>query len=243
MELAGRSALVTGGAARVGRSLTRALAGEGARLVVHFHRSRDAAAGLVEQIRRDGGEAVAVGGDLGEVRELDRVAAEAEAAFGGIDLLVNNASVFPPEAWERTDAALWDRTLAVNLRAPFLLARRLAPGMRRRGGGLIVNLADLAGIQAWQGYLAHGVSKAGLIHLTRVLARALAPEVRVNAIAPGTVLPPEDLPPEQREALERRAPLRRIGDPADVVGALLYLVRAEFVTGEVMVVDGGRSIA
>jgi pteridine reductase len=242
MQIRSHAALVTGGGVRVGRALALGLAAAGARVVVHYNRSAEPADEVVRQIRDAGGEAVAVGGDLSQMPDVERVAAEAEEAFGGIDILVNNASVFPAERLDETDLDLWDHTLAVNLRAPFFLIRRLGPAMRQRGRGVIVNLADLAGLQAWSGYAAHGISKAGLVQLTRVAARSLAPEVRVNAIAPGTVLPPDDLTPKEVDALARRAPLRRIGSPDDVLQALLYLVRADFVTGEVLVVDGGRRL-
>lgn len=235
-------ALVTGGAVRVGRALSLALAREGMRVVVAYGRSEAEAREVVEEIRRGGGEAVALSADLARVEEVERLAAEAEAAFGGVDVLVNNASVFPPEGMEETDPALWDHTLAVNLRAPFFLTQRLAPGMRARGGGVVVNLADLAGLQAWRGYAVHAISKAGLVHFTKVAARSLAPEIRVCAIAPGTVLPPEDFPEEEVAKLAERAPLKRNGSPEDVVEALLYLLRADFVTGEVLVVDGGRML-
>jgi pteridine reductase len=241
VELQGRTALVTGGGVRVGRVLAEGLAAAGARVVVHYNRSEEPAREVVAEIRCGGGEAVAIGADLADTDAVERLANEALSRFGAIDVLVNNASVFPPERLEETEADLWDHTLAVNLRAPFLLTRLLAAGMRERGAGVVVNLADLAGLQSWRGYAAHGVSKAGLIHLTRVAARALAPEIRVNAIAPGTVLPPEDTPDDEIERLARRAPLQRIGAPDDVLDALLYLVRADFVTGQVLVVDGGRT--
>jgi pteridine reductase len=238
----GRVALVTGGAVRVGKALSLGLAREGARVVVHFNRSGEPAREVVEQVRQGGGEAVAVGGDLSRMDELERVAGEAEEAFGGIDILVNNASIFPDERLLEVDEALWEQTLAINLRAPFFLTRKLAPAMRERGSGVIVNLADLAGLQAWAGYAVHGISKAGLIHFTRVAARSLGPEVRVNAIAPGTVLPPEEMSDEEIERLARRTPLRRIGSPDDVLAALLYLIRSDFVTGEILAVDGGRLV-
>jgi NAD(P)-dependent dehydrogenase (short-subunit alcohol dehydrogenase family) len=240
VELAGRCALVTGGAVRVGRALVLALAGEGMRLVVHYGSSREEAEGLVGEIRQTGGQAISISADLARVEEVERLAREAEAAFGGVDVLVNNASVFPDAGLDDTTPELWDHTLAVNLRAPFFLTQRLGAAMQGRGGGVIVNLADLAGLQAWRGYAAHGISKAALVHLTRVAARALAPEVRVVAIAPGTVLPPENLSQAEVERLAQRAPLRRNGSPEDVVRALLYALRADFVTGEVLAVDGGR---
>lgn len=242
MRLDGSVAVVTGGAVRVGRAVSLALAREGMCVVVGYGSSEGPARELVEEIRRGGGEAATVGADLSRMEGVRRLADEAERAFGGIDVLVNNASVFPPDPFEATDEEAWDRTLAVNLKAPFFLTQLLAPGMRARGGGAVVNLADLAGLQSWQGYAAHSISKAGLVHLTRVAARALAPEIRVNAIAPGTVLPPEDFPEDEVRKLAERAPLKRNGAPGDVVEALLYLLRADFVTGEVLVVDGGRML-
>jgi NAD(P)-dependent dehydrogenase (short-subunit alcohol dehydrogenase family) len=238
MELAGRVGLVTGGAVRVGRAISLALAEEGMRVVVHYNSSSDEADALVAEIRRGGGEAAAVGADLARGGEVERLAREAVAAFGGIDVLVNNASVFPAERLEETDEALWDHTLAVNLKAPFFLIRHLAPTLRERRGQ-VVNMCDLAGLQAWGAYAAHAVSKAGIAHLTRVAARSLAPEVRVNAIAPGTVLPPESFGEDEVRRLAERTPLQRNGSPEDVVRALRYLLHADFVTGEILVVDGG----
>jgi pteridine reductase len=232
-------ALVTGGAVRVGRAISSALAEDGYRLVIHYNSSSGPADELVDEIRSAGGEAVAIGADLADSDAVRRLAEEAAAAFGGIDLLVNNASVFPAERLEQTDEALWDHTLAVNLKAPFFLIRHLAATLRERRG-VVINMADLAGIQTWAAYAAHGISKAGIIHLTRVAARSLAPEVRVNGIAPGTVLPPESMSDEEIRQLAERAPLKRNGSPQDVVRALRYLLQADFVTGETLVVDGGR---
>jgi pteridine reductase len=232
-------ALVTGGAVRVGRVISSALAEDGYRLVIHYNSSNGPADELVDEIRSAGGEAVAIGADLADAEAVRRLAEEAVAAFGGIDVLVNNASVFPAERLEETDEALWDHTIAVNLKAPFFLIRHLAATLRERRG-VVINMADLAGIQTWAAYAAHGISKAGVIHLTRVAARSLAPEVRVNGIAPGTVLPPESMTDEEIRLLAERAPLKRNGTPHDVVRALRYLLQADFATGETLVVDGGR---
>jgi pteridine reductase len=232
-------ALVTGGAVRIGRAISSALAEDGYRLVIHYNSSRGPADELVDEIRAAGGEAVAIGADLADADAVRRLAAEATDAFGGIDVLINNASVFPAERLEETDEALWDHTVAVNLRAPFFLIRHLAATLRERKG-VVVNMADLAGIQAWAGYAAHGISKAGVVHLTQVAARSLAPDVRVNGIAPGTVLPPESMSDDEIRALAERAPLKKNGSPEDVVRALRYLLAADFVTGETLVVDGGR---
>ena len=234
-------ALVTGGAVRVGRAISSALAEDGYRLVIHYNSSSGPADELVDEIRSAGGEAVAIGADLADADAVRRLAAEAVEAFGGIDVLVNNASVFPAERLEATDEALWDHTMAVNLRAPFFLIRHLVPTLRERKG-VVINMADLAGIQTWAAYAAHGISKAGIVHLTKVAARSLAPDVRVNGIAPGTVLPPESMSEAEIESLARRAPLQKNGSPDDVVRALRYLLAADFVTGETLVVDGGRML-
>lgn len=232
-------ALVTGGAVRIGRAISSALAEDGYTLVIHYNSSSGPADELVDEVRAKGGEAVAIGADLADAEAVRRLAEEAVAAFGGIDVLVNNASVFPAERLEETDEALWDHTIAVNLKAPFFLIRHLAATLRERRG-VVINMADLAGMQSWAAYAAHGISKAGIIHLTRVAARSLAPEVRVNGIAPGTVLPPESMTDEEIRLLAERAPLKRNGSPEDVVRALRYLLQAGFVTGETLVVDGGR---
>src|SRR5215207_8333330 len=210
MDLHGKVALVTGGAVRIGRAISEALAREGMRLVVHYNSSAGPAEELCEQVRRGGGEAVTIGGDLSKSDEVERVAREAAEAFGGIDVLVNSASVFPAERLEEAGEALWDHTMAVNLKAPFFLIRHLAPTLRERRG-VVVNLCDLAGMQAWKSYAVHSISKAGVIHLTKVAARSLAPEVRVVGIAPGAVLPPDDMSGEEVAALARSTPLQRNG--------------------------------
>lgn len=243
MRLSGSNALVTGGAVRVGRAITLALARAGARVVIHSHSSAGEAEALAVEIRESGGPPpITLQADLSRHDDVLRLADEAEQATGGLDLLVNNASIFPDAALGGVDEALWDRTIAINLKAPFFLTQRIGAAMKGRGRGVIVNLGDLAGMQSWSGYAAHSVSKAGVLHLTRVAARALAPEVRVNAIAPGTVLPPDDFSVDQVDQLARGAPLQRIGSPDDVVAAILYLVQADFVTGETIVVDGGRTL-
>jgi NAD(P)-dependent dehydrogenase (short-subunit alcohol dehydrogenase family) len=240
MDPRDRTALVTGGAVRVGRAISLALARAGAKVIVHHHHSSLEAAELVDEIRAAGGQADTIQADLGSMDGVRDLIAAASHPFGSIDILVNNASIFPAEGFGEVDEELWERTLAVNLRAPFFLTQSLGLEMKRRGSGVVINLGDLAGLQAWTGYAAHSISKAGILHLTRVAARALAPEVRVAAIAPGTVLPPTDTSDEEIDALAKRAPLQRIGSPDDVVEALLYLIRSDFVTGEVVVVDGGR---
>jgi pteridine reductase len=239
MEITGSTAIVTGGARRVGRAFSLALARAGADVVVNYHDSADDAHATVAAIEENGGRAVAVQGDVARAGDVQRLVSAAERTFGRLDVVVNSASLFERTPLLEITEAEWDRVLAVNLKGPFLLAQAAAPLLRRDGGGVIINIVDLSAWQPWPSFAHHAVSKAGLLHLTRVLARALAPEIRVNAIAPGTVLPPQSQ--EGEDGSERRV-LERAGRPDDVVDALLYLLRADFVTGENIVVDGGRML-
>jgi pteridine reductase len=162
------------------------------------------------------------------------------ADWGRLDVLVNSAAIMRRLRLEETTPEDWDAIHHLNLRAVFFCTQGAAPALRA-ARGKVVNLADLAGLEPWPGFAAHSVSKAGVVMLTKVLALSLAPEVTVNAIAPGAVLVPEDYPPEELDRLARSTPLRRLGAPTDVVNALLYLLEGgDFVTGETLVVDGGR---
>lgn len=250
MELRGRVALVTGAAHRVGRALALALAGRGMRLAIHYNSSEsDALDTARAALSSSGGaEAWTVRSDLSQPDSADRLVNDVAAHFGSLDVLVNSAAIMVRMPLDDVTPAKWDETFALNLRAPFFCARAAAEVMRRGGGGggtavgAIVNIADLAGLESWPGYIPHGISKAGVIHMTSSLARALAPDIRVNAIAPGAVLLPESWGPEDAARLEGTTPLRRLGSPDDVAQALLYLLDADYVTGETIVVDGGRHI-
>lgn len=239
MNLEGSVALVTGAGHRVGRALALALAREGAHIAVHFNRSAGPAADTAETVERLGRRAALLQADLGSAAAAESLPAAAVAKLGGLDVLVNSASLFESSALLDVTADDWDRVMAVNLRAPFLLTRAAAPHLSERAG-VIINIADLAGLQAWPAFPHHGVSKAGLIHLTRVSARALGPRVRVNCIVPGTVLPPDDYTEEQIAATVERTVLKRLGSPADVEEAMFFLIRSDFATGSIVVVDGGR---
>jgi pteridine reductase len=235
------AALVTGGAVRLGRALSLGLAEAGYDVVVHYHASEEPAREVAERIHGLGRRCALVRGDLADPATPARIVSAARDAFGRLDLLVNSAAMFASAALEDVDAEAWDAVMHVNVRAPHLLVRS-AVDLLRASGGSVVNLVDLSAYQAWTTYPHHAVSKAALAHLTRVQARALAPDVRVNAVAPGAVLPPDDDPPEHLEALRRAAPLRRLGTPDDVVRAVLYLAAAPYVTGQILGVDGGRLI-
>jgi pteridine reductase len=242
MEIEGKVALVTGAAKRLGRSLALALAERGAEVAVHYHASEREAHELLAQIKRAGGKPIAVPGDLSRATDVERIVAGVMQAFGRIEILINSAALFYRTPFATVTEADWDRILGVNLKGPFLLCRRVGEIMLSQGRGKILNIADIGGMKVWAEYLPYSVSKAGLIALTRGLAKALAPAVQVNAIAPGTVLLPEDTPPEERERAIRRIPLARLGGPEDIVRAALYLLEGDFVTGEVLAVDGGQRL-
>ncbi|NIN72904.1 MAG: SDR family oxidoreductase [Gemmatimonadetes bacterium] len=240
MELNGRVALVTGSARRLGRSIAGALAQAGCAIAIHHHCSPAEAADAVHECRALEVEAAAFQADLEDPRQIDRLFAELESSFGQLDILVNNAAIFAGGPAAQITPEEWDRVMDLNLRAPFFCCQQAARLMQRAGAGSIVNIADVAAFQAWPGYAHYCVSKAGLVALTRVLARALAPEVRVNAVAPGPVLPPEDVSPDERERLAELTALKRLGEPDDVVQAVLFLVGSDYITGETIIVDGGK---
>jgi pteridine reductase len=244
MELRGRWALVTGAAKRVGRAIALELAGRGANIVVHYNTSAAPASETVNEIRALGVEALALGAELADSAAVLALARTTEQRTGGIHVLVNNASNYLRVPFDELTEAVWDASLDVNLKAPFLLAWTLGRAMRSRGEGRIVNLADWAGERPYNDYLPYCVAKAGVICLTKALAKALAPEVQVNAVAPGPVLPPDELGATERQAIVRATPLRRFGKPDDVARCVRFLVEeADFSTGAVFVVDGGRLIA
>ena len=242
MKLSGQVALVTGAGRRIGRAVALRLAAEGARIVVHYRSSRPEAEAVAAEIVRSGGEAASMRAELTRVGEIDGLFEQVEQRFGRLDILVNNAAIFSPTPLGQTQEAQWDAILATNLKAQFFCAQRAAQLLTRSGRGRIINFASVGGLQAWPTYTAYNVSKAGVIMLTRCLARALAPDVTVNAIAPGTISFPEDAP-EIAERAIRSAPLHRTGSVDDITNAVVYLVGAGFVTGQVMVVDGGSSIS
>jgi pteridine reductase len=242
MDLGGKVALVTGAGRRLGRAMAQALADRGMAVALHHHSSAQGARELEDQIKRAGGRAACFEADLTDADAAERLPQRVVGQLGGLDVLVNSAAVMRRLTFEETSPEQWDAIFALNLRSVFFCTRGAAPALRR-AGGKVVNLADLAGLEPWPGFAAHSISKAGVVMLTKVLARSLAPEVTVNAIAPGAVLVPEDYSADERERLARSTPLRRLGSPSDVISALLYLLEGgDFVTGEILVVDGGRLI-
>ncbi|MCS7282585.1 MAG: SDR family oxidoreductase [Anaerolineae bacterium] len=240
MNPAGKVALVTGGAVRVGRAIARNLAASGAHLVIHYHRSTEAAREAVAEARRMGVEAVAIGADLADPAQVEALAQAAEDHFGRVDILVHSASPFVRASLTETTHELWRQVMGVLVDSFFLLARRLAPGMVARGEGNIVVILDRGTFDPWPTFLAHSVGKSALWALARNLAVELAPHVRVNGIVPGPVLPPPGYTSEDIARIAAGTLLGRWGSPADVADAVLFLLHADYITGEVLFVDGGE---
>lgn len=241
MELKGKVALVTGAGTRVGRVIALALGKAGMRVSVHYAGSEKGARETAAEIVRNGGEARTLPGDLVDPATGPRLIEHTVKVFGSLDVLVNSAAVMLQTPIGEVLVEDWDAMFALNLRAPFFLSQAAARVMRERGGS-IVNISDLAAFETWRNYIPHSITKAGIVQMTRGLAHALAPRIRVNAIAPGPVLLPEGWTQEQANKLIATTPLGRIGTPEDVAQAVLYLLNADYVTGETIIVDGGRHI-
>ncbi len=239
MRLKGKKALVTGGGRRLGREAALALAREGAAVVVHYGRSADGAEETAAEIRRLGSRAWTVRADLGSEAKAEKLVERAAAAAGRLDILVNNASIFPAGEFEDMSAADLHRNVNVNAWAPFVLGRNFA---RQARGGQIVNFLDtrITGYD-WQ-HAAYHASKVLLAYLTRVMALRFAPGTAVNAVAPGLILPPEGKDAAYLDKLKATVPLKRVGSPGQIADALLYLVTSQYLTGQVIFVDGGRHL-
>lgn len=243
MKLEESVVLITGAGRRIGAALALAVAARGARVVVHYNQSIPEAKAVIAQIQQNGGAAHGVCGNLTRPDDCKRIVDEGCAVFGRLDVLVNNAAVFFKTPFFQVTAEDWDHTLNLNLKGSFFCAQAAAAQMQQRGGK-IINIADWSGVRPYQDYLPYCISKAGVIAMTRGLARTLAPKIAVNAIAPGPVLLPEDFDADERETIIRHTPLRRVGTPEDVINAALFLIEGtDFMTGATLMIDGGRLIA
>lgn len=245
MKLQGKVALVTGAAKRVGRSIAMTLAQRGAKIAIHYNSSRKDALLLRDEIESSyGRDAEIFGADLSKPGDVRRLSDAVLKYFDSVHVLINSASVYHKDQFGKTDSDSWDETMAVNLRAPFLLGQSLGLEMKKAGEGKIINIVDWAAKRPYVDYLPYCVSKAGLLCLNTALAKALAPEVQVNAVLPGPVLLPESMNSKQREAVRSATLLKRLGSPDDVARAVLFLIEdSDFVTGAELTVDGGRLIA
>jgi NAD(P)-dependent dehydrogenase (short-subunit alcohol dehydrogenase family) len=242
MQLYHRVILITGGAKRIGRAIAVTLAAHGAHIVISYRRSARDAQTTVEALQRLGAQALAVRANLSRAADIRRMMDRVRRRFGRLDVLINSAANFDRIPFERLTERDWDHAMDANLKGPFLCALYASRLMRH--GGKIINLADWSGVRPYRDYLPYCVSKAGVIGLTKALAKELAPRIQVNAIAPGPILPPPGMSAAARARVVRRVPLARWGSPQDIANTALFLIEGtDFMTGSVIFVDGGQLIA
>jgi pteridine reductase len=246
MQLNGTVALVTGGAKRVGRAIALELARGGCDVAVHYRRSQAEAEEVVALANGLGRRAIAIDGDLTDPAAWPRIVQRTVDGLGRLDILVNNASMFLPDgadSLEQFDSAVWDEMLRTNLTAPVGLCHHARRHLAAKGMGKVVNVCDIAADRPWPDHLAYCASKAGLVAVTKALARALAPEVQVNGVAPGIAVFPDAYSSELRRQLVGRVPLSRPGTPEEVALLVRFLVEsADYITGQIVPIDGGRSL-
>lgn len=243
MNLSGKTALITGAARRVGRAMALDLAHQGCNIALHCHQSIHPAESLAEDIRRMSRECHVVQADLADPASWLRIVEDSVRALGSLDILINNASIFGPMSLEAFDLDEWDRTLRINVTAAAGLCHYAADHLARSGCGKIVNLTDIAADRPWSNQLAYCASKAALVNLTKALAKTLAPRVQVNAVSPGIAVFPEDYDEDVKAKLIAKVPLQRPGTPEDIAKIVRFLCAdGDYITGQVISVDGGRSI-
>jgi pteridine reductase len=250
VEITGKFALITGAAHRIGKEIALTLAQNGANIIAHYGKSEEKANETIKEISEFGVEAVAIPANLTDVREIENMFNIITEKIDQLHILVNSASSFQKIPFQETSLDHWEKTLATNLTAPFLCIRKAADLMNRSNttdkieSGVIVNIGDLSGVYPWEGYSSHGTSKAGLIHLTKVSAKELAPQIRVNAILPGPILPPSNIDQDSEKWMKmiQNLPLQRSGEPKNISDTIVFLVRNNFVTGSIINIDGGESI-
>jgi len=241
--LKGQVALVTGAGRRIGRVIALALARAGAHVVVNYNRSRREALATAREIKALGVEALPIRADVARPREVRAMFRAVERRFQRLDILVNNAAIFFRKPWDQLTEKDWDRILGINLKGTFFCAQAAARIMRRQKRGRIINIASLGGLEAWPSYLHYCASKAGVIMITRALAKALAPHILVNSIAPGTIEFPGEKRTAWSEDVLRTTPLQRAGRPEEIAEVALFLAtQGGFITGQVVAVDGGKSV-
>jgi pteridine reductase len=244
MQAAGKIALVTGAARRVGKAIALALADRGAHVVITYNTSGVEALATLQEIEARGVQGMALQGNITRSGDVDVIVEEVIKRFDRIDILVNNASNYYKTPFETLNEGQWDDLVGTNLKGTFLVSKRVGDEMLKAGLGKIINLADWAGLRPYKDYIPYCVAKAGVIALTKALAKTLAPHIQVNAVAPGPVMLPEDFSDNLRQAVVRATPLKRIGTPEDIARTVLFLVEgSDFITGAIIPVDGGRLIA
>lgn len=244
MKLKGKTALITGAAKRVGRVIALRLAEAGCNVAITYLTSGKEAEATAAAIRRKGVKSIAVQADVKDRAQVKQAVRQVESHFGRIDVLVNNASSFYPTPLDTVTEEQWDDLIGSNLAGPWWFAQAVAPGMKRRRMGKIINIADVAAFSPWPTYLPYCAAKGGLISLTWGLAKALAPHIQVNAIAPGPILMPKQVSPAEKKKAIEKTLLKRSGSPEDIAQSILFLLQgSDFITGVVLPVDGGRRLA
>ena len=241
MNLKQRVALVTGGAKRVGQAIAFSLADHGADIVISYRHSAKEAQATVNALKRRGAAALAVQADISKASDVKRLISRVAKEFGRLDVLVNSAANFDRIAFSKLSERDWDHALDTNLKGPFLCALYASRLMQKSGGGKIINIADWSGVRPYRNYLPYCVSKAGVIGLTKALAKELAPAIQVIAVAPGPVMAPPGMSTKERNQVVKRVPLKRWGTPQDLANTVLFLIEGtDFMTGSTVFVDGGQ---
>jgi len=239
MNLDGRTALVTGGAHRLGRAIALALAKEGCRLMIHFHQSSEAAEETADEIRSLGARAEVAQADLSGSEGVHRLFAALDRTFGGLELLVNSAAILERVDLLEATEDDWRRSVGLNLKGAFFTLQQAAIRMQARGGGAIVNVSDTAAQRPWPAYPLHSISKSGLEMLTLVAAARLAPAIRVNSVVPGPTLKPAGMAEPRWQAIGRATPLGVGVEPEEVASGVVFLMKNEYMTGHSLRIDAG----
>ncbi|MFV1991436.1 MAG: SDR family NAD(P)-dependent oxidoreductase [Acidimicrobiales bacterium] len=240
MDIEGKTALVTGSAKRVGRVIALTLAEAGANVVINYNASASEAETTAGEIEELGVGALPVRADVGNYEQVESMVQTATKKFGGIDILVNNASIFLSDPFPTTDLKVWNKTIDTLVNGPFYCANLVAPSMLKRGGGAIVSVSDLSAFEAWPRYMAHAIGKSSILALTRQLALELAPTIRANAVVFGPTLRPHDYDDARYQRTANKTLLKRWGTPEEMAHTIKFLVEADYITGEHVIIDGGQ---
>ena len=243
MDLRNRTVLVTGAGVRLGQAIAISLGQQGMKVALHYHQSMEGAKETLDLMGGDIKQHGCFQADLRQVSKIELLIQHIEEKLGQIDVLINNAADFFPTPLGEVSESEWDHLISLNLKAPFFLSQLVGTSMLKQGQGKIVNIVDVAAERPWPQFLPYCASKAGLVSLTKGLAKALAPAVQVNAVAPGTMLPPPQISSFSQDLAIERSLLKKMGHPDDIARAVTYFLKNDFVTGTVLPVDGGRMLA
>ena len=243
MDLRNRTVLVTGAGVRLGQAIAVSLGQRGMKVALHYHQSMEGAKKTLDLMGGDIKQHGCFQADLRQVSKIELLIQHIEEKLGQIDVLINNAADFFPTPLGEVSESEWDHLISLNLKAPFFLSQLVGTSMLKQGQGKIVNIADVAAERPWPQFLPYCASKAGLVSLTKGLAKALAPAVQVNAVAPGTMLPPHQISSFSQDLAVEKSLLKKMGRPDDIARAVTYFLENDFVTGTILPVDGGRMLA